>query len=162
MKTPLAILLLSTSTLLSDQIKPPVEGELVRLSGNTNKHVVVWVPEKSYPVHCLTNGTIVTVWRHDGPTFLGVSPTNDLSQLTIVPWPPKRKPEDLRIKEMEEDGSLTNVINLLATSGKLCAVKGHAWGSHLHVTLEYDQGRIGCRECKVCKLHQSQYASDWK
>lgn len=44
----------------------------------------------------------------------------------------------------------------------LCSVRGHVWGDHLHVTLEYVPSRIGCRECKVCGLHQSQYASEWK
>lgn len=66
------------------------------------------------------------------------------------------------IKEMELSGSLTNTINLLVTSGKLCAVRGHVWGEHMHVTLEYEPGRIGCRECKLCGLHQSKHATDWK
>jgi len=66
------------------------------------------------------------------------------------------------IKEMESDGSLTNVINLLITSGKFCAIHGHVWGDHMHVTLEYEPGRIGCRQCHICGLHQSQHATDWK
>lgn len=67
-----------------------------------------------------------------------------------------------RVKEMELDGSLTNVINLLITSGKFCAIRGHAWGTHMHVTLEYEPGRIGCRQCQICGLHQSQHTTDWK
>lgn len=66
------------------------------------------------------------------------------------------------VKEMREDGSITNVVNLLISSGEFCRVHGHAWGPHLHVTLEYMPDRISCRECKVCGLHQSQYVTDWK
>lgn len=63
---------------------------------------------------------------------------------------------------MQADGSITNVINLLVASGELCRIRGHAWGSHLHVTLEYMPDRIACRECKVCGVHQSQFATEWK
>lgn len=65
-------------------------------------------------------------------------------------------------KAMQADGSITNVINLLATSREFCRIRGHAWGPHLHVTLEYVPDRIACRECKICGLHQSQMATEWK
>lgn len=66
------------------------------------------------------------------------------------------------IKAMQDDGSITNVVNMLVTNGTICAVRGHSWGNHMHVTLEYWPSRIGCRECKICGLHQSQYATEWK
>lgn len=66
------------------------------------------------------------------------------------------------IKAMQDDGSITNVLNMVITNGTFCQVRGHSWGQHMHVTLEYSPSRIGCRECKICGLHQEQYATEWK
>jgi len=66
------------------------------------------------------------------------------------------------IKAMQADGSITNVINLLIVDGTFCAIHGHSWGPHIHRTAEYSPNRIGCRECKVCRLHQELYESDWR
>lgn len=60
------------------------------------------------------------------------------------------------------ESSRTNIVNDLIETGEFCRVRGHAWGGHLHVTLEYVTDKIGCRECKVCGQHQTQYASEWK
>ncbi len=57
---------------------------------------------------------------------------------------------------------LTNAINSLVSSGEFCRVRGHAWGQHIHTTAEYSPNKLGCRECKVCGLHQTQYATEWK
>lgn len=171
--------MLSVQVLLAEPPNVPVKGELCHISGDTNQYVVVLVPDKVYPVNCFTNGTNQVIYRADGPTFIGISPTNDLTkELRSVTTNiyPTNFPKDYlskwmaiaeasnrdHIKEMESDGSLTNVINALVSSGKLCAVRGHSWGEHGHFTLEYDPGRIGCRECKNCGLHQTQRATDWK
>lgn len=66
------------------------------------------------------------------------------------------------IQTMQADGSITNVLNLLITEGTFCQVRGHTWGQHFHLTLEYSPGKAGCRECSICKLHQTQYVTDWK
>jgi hypothetical protein len=66
------------------------------------------------------------------------------------------------IKAMRDDGSLTNVVNTLVADGTFCQVRGHQWGTHMHITLEYSPNRVSCRQCQLCGLHQSQYATDWK
>ena len=66
------------------------------------------------------------------------------------------------IKAAKDDGSITNLVEELVVSGEFCRIRGHSWGDHLHITAEYSPNRIGCRECKVCRLHQSQYATEWK
>ena len=66
------------------------------------------------------------------------------------------------LKASKEDGSITNLIEELVRSGEFCRIRGHSWGEHMHITMEYSPNRIGCRECKVCRLHQSQYATEWK
>lgn len=67
------------------------------------------------------------------------------------------------VASMREDPVLlTNTVNLLAKNGLICRVLGHAWVPHLHTTLEYVPDKIACRECKLCGLHQTQFASDWK
>lgn len=74
-------------------------------------------------------------------------------------------PDDIakaHIKAMQNDGSITNAVNLLVKDGLFCSVRGHAWGMHVHQTLEYVPDRIACRECKACGLHQAQYVSEWK
>lgn len=65
------------------------------------------------------------------------------------------------IKLLVSDVGRTNLVNALVATGEFCRVRGHAWGHHVHVTLEYQDGKIGCRECKACKKHETQYA-DWK
>lgn len=56
----------------------------------------------------------------------------------------------------------TALLNVLVADGTFCRVRGHSWGAHAHFTLEHAPGRVGCRECQVCGLHQEQYASEWK
>lgn len=74
-------------------------------------------------------------------------------------------PDDLaksHIKAMRDDGSITNVVNMLFDDGTVCQVRGHRWGNHMHVTLEYAPNLAGCRECVICKLHQSLYTTEWR
>ncbi len=52
-------------------------------------------------------------------------------------------------------------INAMCADGSVCAVRGHAWGDHVHTTLEYSPGRIGCRQCSLCGAHQNLY-HEWK
>lgn len=65
-------------------------------------------------------------------------------------------------KILVSESGRTNIVNSLVANGEFCRVRGHTWGDHMHVTLEYSPSRIGCRECKVCGLHQEQYATEWK
>lgn len=47
-------------------------------------------------------------------------------------------------------------------SGAICALIGeHTWRGHLHVTLEYVEGKMGCRECALCFTHQTLYET-WR
>ena len=55
----------------------------------------------------------------------------------------------------------TNHIKRIAASGELCTVIGHSWEGHMHYTLEYVEGRLGCRQCRFCKAHQDKF-TDWK
>lgn len=60
------------------------------------------------------------------------------------------------IDDMRKDGSLTNVVNLLFSTGVICEVRGHTWGQHMHLTLEYySDGRPECRQCTICGKHQT-------
>lgn len=88
-----------------------------------------------------------------------ISPTSEVHATNVLDYDGLAKTQ---IEAMKYAGTLTNVINLLASSGQFCQVRGHVWGPHAHVTLEYVSNRIGCRECKVCGLHQEQYATEWK
>jgi hypothetical protein len=70
-------------------IKTPRRGDPYHLRGDTNQYVVVVVPSEVYQVNCLINGTNCPFWLTNGPTFLGISPTNAMDKLIIVPWPPQ-------------------------------------------------------------------------
>lgn len=57
--------------------------------------------------------------------------------------------------------NMSNHVNGLADSGVICNIKGHSWKGHMHTTLEYSVGKIGCRVCNVCGQHQNLF-EDWK
>lgn len=66
------------------------------------------------------------------------------------------------IKSMQDDGSITNVINLLVTNGTFCQIRGHQW--------EGGCGMDGClvihnnpmRHCPVCGTIESREIGPWR
>ncbi len=61
------------------------EGETLRFHGDTNTYIIVWVPPKRFPVWSVTNGEMKAVWSTNGPKFIGISKTNALDELIIIP-----------------------------------------------------------------------------
>lgn len=59
------------------------------------------------------------------------------------------------------DEGRTNIVNFLMSSGEVCRQRGHAFQGHVHTTLEYTTGKLGCRQCLGCGLHQTLF-EDWK
>lgn len=69
----------------------------------------------------------------------------------------------------ENEGQLTNLVNLLVSSGEFCKVRGHAW-KDTTPTISPDVGRIyrhflgipdEQRTCTVCGLSQERSMPDW-
>lgn len=66
------------------------------------------------------------------------------------------------IEAMKLNGTLTNVVNALVSSGEFCTIRGHCW--------KVGCGMIGCgtihydrmRHCVLCGRVQSQTVSEWK
>jgi hypothetical protein len=66
------------------------------------------------------------------------------------------------VKQLREQGDMTNLVKKLVESGDVCAVIGHKW--------EYGCGMPGClvihndpiRHCAVCGATQTQKVSEWK
>lgn len=104
-------------------------------------------------------------WRNEDSTNVMTSPawsmtfSNGLSGPCMVT---EVLPGGIIGRRLEVVHDRTNHIKQLIQSGEFCSVVGHSWGSHMHVTLEYMPNRIGCRECSVCKMHQEQFATEWK
>ena len=66
------------------------------------------------------------------------------------------------VKSMRDDGSITNVINLLVTNGTFCQVREHKWESGCGISgcLVIHRGPI--RHCPVCRKVQSQEIGPWR
>ena len=66
------------------------------------------------------------------------------------------------VKQLREQGDVTNIVKKLVASGDVCAVIGHKW--------EHGCGVPGCcaihnapiRHCLVCGKTQTQEVSEWK
>jgi hypothetical protein len=66
------------------------------------------------------------------------------------------------VKQIREQGDMTNLVKKLAASGDVCSVIGHKW--------QYGCGEPGClvshtvptRYCLVCGKIQTQEVSNWK
>lgn len=121
----------------------------VWLDVSTNLHGWV-VKSKREPFLTTTNGDWPWVIRFYDPRL------EQRIQFTNPAFLP-----ELHINGMKDDGSFTNVVQLLIESGEICKVRGHAWTPHMHLTLEYAPNRVSCRECSLCRAHQSQIA-EWK
>jgi hypothetical protein len=85
--------LLSTLNLTNgtqvDASRIPKTGAECHFPGDTNKYVVVWVPDRELVTICLNTNTGKVYYETNvnGPFFIGVSPTNDFTKLVIVRWP---------------------------------------------------------------------------
>lgn len=63
---------------------------------------------------------------------------------------------------LKENGGLTNMVDLIISSGEFCRIRGHRW--------EPGCGMEGCavnhegptRHCAVCGLMQTQTPGEWK
>ena len=68
------------------------------------------------------------------------------------------------VKQLREQGDLTNLITKLVASGDVCAVVGHKWESSPHVTLEYrpDGEYPEHRKCALCGKVETKEPGAWK
>ena len=68
------------------------------------------------------------------------------------------------VKQLREQGDLTNLVIKLVASGDVCAVVGHKWKSIPHVTLEYrpDGGYPEHRKCDLCGKVETKEPGAWK
>jgi hypothetical protein len=89
--------------------------------------------------------------------------TNFISALKRV-FKSEQEMTDFYINRMESDNALTNVINLLVSSGKFCEIKGHAWIQKFSLTADLDPNRSETRQCTICGKWQSKRVtiSDWQ
>lgn len=68
----------------------------------------------------------------------------------------------LIVKNLRESNTLAGVLDELVKSGEFCKLRGHIWGQHVHLTLEYRTDNPQYRECVICKTVQTRTESDWK
>lgn len=89
--------------------------------------------------------------------------------MTVAGWGQNSPPDSLayaewQIKTMQENGSLTNIVNLLISKGLVCEVRGHKWepGCGIMGCVVYHTGAM--RHCSVCGKTQTQAITigDWK
>jgi hypothetical protein len=68
------------------------------------------------------------------------------------------------IKQLREQGDMTNIIKKLVASSDVCAVVGHKWESIPHVTLEYrpDGDYPAHRKCALCAKIETKEPGTWK
>lgn len=97
-----------------------------------------------------------------GGTITNVVRVPAITNLVVEDGQLYAKPDSVIEKMLVTDEGRTNIVNTLIASGEFCRVRGHTWGNHMHVTLEYSESRIGCRECKICGVHQEKHATEWK
>ena len=68
------------------------------------------------------------------------------------------------VKQMREQGEITNLVRRLSETGYVCSVIGHRWESVPHVTLEYrpDGDYPEHRKCSVCGKAQTKEPGAWR
>jgi hypothetical protein len=71
---------------------------------------------------------------------------------------------DGMVKQLREQGDMTNLVQKLVASGDVCAVVGHRWESIPHVTLEYrpDGDYPAQRKCALCGKVETKRPGVWK
>jgi len=68
------------------------------------------------------------------------------------------------VKQLREQGDMTNLVKNLIESGDVCAVVGHKWERIPHVTLEYrpDGDYPAHRKCALCGKTETKEPGAWK
>lgn len=68
------------------------------------------------------------------------------------------------VKQLREQGDMTNLVKKLVMSGDVCAVAGHKWESIPHVTLDYrpDGDYPAHRKCVLCGKTETKELGAWK
>jgi len=68
------------------------------------------------------------------------------------------------VKQLREQGDMTNLVKKLVGSGDVCAVVGHKWDNIPHVTLEYrpDGDYPAHRKCALCGKTETKEPGAWK
>jgi hypothetical protein len=68
------------------------------------------------------------------------------------------------VKQLREQGDMTNLVKKLVASGDVCAVVGHKWESTPHVTLEYrpDGDYPAHRKCALCGKVETKEPGAWR
>lgn len=68
------------------------------------------------------------------------------------------------VKQLCEQGDMTNLVKHLVASGYVCAVVGHKWESIPHVMLEYrpDGDYPQHRKCALCGKVETKEPGAWK
>jgi hypothetical protein len=68
------------------------------------------------------------------------------------------------VKQLREQGDLTNLVKTLVKSGDVCAVVGHQWENIPHMTLEYrTSGEYPShRMCRLCGKVETKEPREWK
>ena len=68
------------------------------------------------------------------------------------------------VKQLREQGDMTNLVKKLVESGDVCAVVGHKWESTPHVTLEYrpDGDYPAHRKCALCGKVETKQPGAWR
>ena len=109
----------------------------------------------------------VALLAQDSATTVAVPITNRLFELHHCTNATIRRAVlsvDGVIKQLREQGDLTNLVIKLVASGDVCAVVGHKWESSSHVTLEYRPD--GCypehRKCALCGKVETKEPGAWK
>jgi hypothetical protein len=68
------------------------------------------------------------------------------------------------VKQLREQGDMTNLVKKLVASGDVCAVVGHKWEGMPYVTLEYrpDGDYPAHRKCALCSKVETMEPGAWK
>ena len=102
------------------------------------------------------------LWAQDSITNF---PPSDYVGCTITNCHQYRLDVDGTVKQIREQGDMTNLVKKLVESGDVCAVMGHKWEPTPHVSHEYIRDRCyqDHRKCTVCgKVESKDLGTAWK
>ena len=90
--------------------------------------------------------SIVHITGSNAFSFGGSYATNGIN------WSVSALSVDITIKQIRDQGDMTNLVKKLAAAGDICAVVGHRWVGVLQVMLEYrlDGSCFSHWECLLC------------
>jgi hypothetical protein len=103
----------------------------------------------------LTNELVLSYWATNTYTLV----TNSLCQSVLS----SVLSVDGVVKQLREQGDMTNLVKTLVKSGDVCAVVGHQWANIPYFTLEYrPDGGIMHRTCGLCGKVETKEPGEWK